>query len=66
MKKYTILDHRGKKTIVYAKDIAHALPYAKDSRKIKDESITIEGDWNYEGIQAAKSYKQKFPSFLLY
>ena len=37
MKKYTILDHRGKKTIVYAKDIAHALPYAKDSRKIKDK-----------------------------
>lgn len=60
MKKYTILDNKGKKTIVYAKDIAHALPYAKDSRKIKDESITIEGDWNYEGIQAAKFMGLKF------
>lgn len=60
MKKYTILDAKGKKTIVYAKDIAHALPYAKDSKKIKDESITIEGDWNYEGIQAAKFMGLKF------
>lgn len=75
MKKYTILDHRGKKTIVYAKDIAHALPYAKDSRKIKDrmslseinEAIDDIAD-KYDGFYSRtydkvfKDLKAKYPS----
>lgn len=58
MKKYTILDHRGKKTIVYAKDIAHALPYAKDSRKIKDVDLNIVDKLIAEEEKAVVDYKE--------
>ena len=75
MKKYTILDAKGKKTIVYAKDIAHALPYAKDSRKIKDrmslseinEAIDDIAD-KYDGFYSRtydkvfKDLKAKYPN----
>lgn len=75
MKKYTILDAKGKKTIVYAKDIAHALPYAKDSRKIKDRMSLSEIDEaiddiadKYDGFYSRtydkvfKDLKAKYPN----
>lgn len=60
MKKYTILDSTGQKKIVYAPNMKKALRYVGDGEKtvkdskVKDESITIEGDWSDEGLKAAK------------
>lgn len=60
MKKYTILDSTGQKKIVYAPNMKKALRYIGDGEKtvkdskVKDESITIEGDWDDKGITAAK------------
>lgn len=54
MKEYVIRDSEGQKTTIYAKNITHTLSYVEDSKKLKDESITIEGDWTQECINAAK------------
>lgn len=54
MKKYILRDSKGQKTTIFAKNIDEALTYIEDNKKVNDESITIEGDWNQEGVNAAK------------